>query len=89
MRPLHAPPEIPRLRAHCPGPPSRSLTRGLVVQVWAAADEKDYKASVAAMSHATSMIDKNVKRGIVHKNTAARRKSRMAFRVKELEPKSE
>ena len=41
------------------------------------------------MSLATSVIDKNVKRGIIHKNTAARRKSRMAFRVKELEPKAE
>ena len=57
--------------------------------MWAAADAKDYKASSTAMSLAMSVIDKNVKRGIIHKNTAARRKSRMAFRVKELEPKAE
>ena len=39
-----------------------------------------------ALSHSFSSIDKNVKRGIMHKNTAARKKSQLALKVKAREP---
>jgi len=42
--------------------------------------------AVPALSRAFSIIDKNVKRNIVHKNTAARKKSQLTLKVKALEP---
>ena len=37
------------------------------------------------LSKAFQIIDKNVKRNIVHKNTAGRKKSQLALQVKALE----
>ena len=37
----------------------------------------DAKASEEAISHAVSVIDRAVAKGVLHKNTAARRKSRL------------
>ena len=46
----------------------------------------EYTDSKAYLSKAMSAIDKNVKRGLVHKNTAARTKSKLTLKVKALEP---
>ena len=43
----------------------------------------------SSLSKAMSIIDKNVKRNIVHKNTAARKKSQLTLKVKALEPTAE
>ena len=50
-----------------------------------AVDEGDYAAAVPVLSKAFAIIDKNVKRGIVHKNTAARKKSQLSNLVKGIE----
>jgi len=41
----------------------------------------DYSVAVPTLSKAFAIIDKNVKRGILHKNTAARTKSRLHLKV--------
>ena len=63
-------------------PPSR--TRHLS-QVLEAVKTGDYSVGSANLSKAFAIIDKNVKRGIVHKNTAARKKSRLSKIVKTIE----
>lgn len=45
----------------------------------------DYAAAVPTLSKAFAIIDKNVKRNILHKNTAARKKSQLHLKVKMLE----
>lgn len=47
-------------------------------------ESKDHAASMASFSQATSFIDKLVSKGLVHKNTAARTKSRMNAAIKAL-----
>ena len=41
------------------------------------ADKGDTEGSVASLRRAISLIDKAVKRGILHKNTGSRKKSRL------------
>ena len=48
----------------------------------AAGDDKD--ALSAALSKAYQLCDKAVSKGILHKNTAARKKSRLTLAVKKL-----
>ena len=50
-----------------------------------ATEEGDYSVAVPTLSKAFKIIDKNVKRGIIHKNTAARKKSQLHLKVKKLE----
>lgn len=45
----------------------------------------DYSSSSSLLSKAFAILDKNVKRGILHKNTAARKKSQLHLKVKKLE----
>ena len=45
----------------------------------------NYQEAQVRLNAAQSIIDKNVKRNIVHKNTAARRKSLLTLKVKALE----
>ena len=54
-------------------------------QVLEAVDVGDYEVAMPTLSKAFAIIDKNVKRGIVHKNTAARKKSQLHLKVKKLE----
>lgn len=56
-----------------------------VPQVFEAVAGGDYKDAQMRLNKAQSMIDKNVKRHIMHKNTAARRKSLLTLKVKALE----
>ena len=55
------------------------------MQVFEAVEEGEYGVAFPALSKAQAIIDKNVKRGILHKNTAARRKSLLTLKVKALE----
>ena len=54
-------------------------------QVLESVEEGDYQVALPTLSKAFAIIDKNVKRGIVHKNTAARKKSQLHLKVKKLE----
>lgn len=42
----------------------------------------DQTQTAAAYSETVSLIDKSVKKGVIHKNTGSRYKSRLAARVK-------
>ena len=55
------------------------------MQVQESLAEGDFAASTSLLSKAFAVLDKNVKRGIVHKNTAARKKSQLHLKVKALE----
>ena len=50
-------------------------------QVLEATELGDYQVAVPTLSKAFAIIDKNVKRGIIHKNTAARKKSQLHLKV--------
>ena len=50
----------------------------------AAAESGDARAAEEALRLAQQRIDTAVSKGVLHKNTAARRKSRLVKRVKEL-----
>lgn len=54
-------------------------------QVFEAVEQGDYQYASMRLNKAQSIIDKNVKRNIMHKNTAARRKSLLTMKVKALE----
>lgn len=45
------------------------------------------KDATVALNHAYEVIDKAVAKGVLHKNAAARRKSRLASKVKALSAK--
>ncbi len=59
---------------------TRSSARTAVKAARAAIDAKD-EGSADAVKAAASALDKAVKRGGIHKNAAARRKSRLAKRA--------
>lgn len=62
----------------------RSMTRTYIKKVLAAVESGDKEAAKAAYAAATPMIDKLANKGIIHKNKAARHKSRLNKKVKAL-----
>ena len=60
----------------------RSMMRTYIKRVYKAIESNDKEAAVAAYVTAASVIDKNAKRGLHHKNKAARLKSRMNTQIK-------
>lgn len=56
------------------------------MQTLLACEDGDYAVAFPLLSKTQSVIDKNVKRGLIHKNTAARKKSQLTLKVKRLEP---
>ena len=83
-RALTTPPSTWVPPAH-PPPPPLPPSSYFSWQVEEAYEEGDYGVAVPLLSKAFAIIDKNVKRNIVHKNTAARKKSQLALKVKTLE----
>ena len=69
-------------RAHNAG--LRSLVRTKIKQVLASVNSGDANASQDALKQAVPVIDKMVSKGIIAKNKAARHKSRLNAKVKEL-----
>merc|ERR1711934_1122188 len=63
----------------------KSEMRTRIRRVLEAVDEGDYSVAVPTLSKAFAIIDKNVKRNIIHRNTAARKKSQLHLKVKALE----
>jgi len=55
----------------------RSMVRTYIKKVRAAIDSKSYDDAQAALVAATPFVDKMVNKGIMHKNKAARIKSRL------------
>ena len=56
-----------------------------VKKALALATEGDKDALTAAISNVYKLCDKAVSKGILHKNTAARKKSRLVLAIKKLE----
>lgn len=68
----------------CHNASMRSLFRNSVKKVIAAIATKNQDAAFAALQAATPIIDRMVGKGIVHKNKAARHKSRLVAHIRKL-----
>ncbi len=60
----------------------RSMVRTTIKKVVRAVEAKDVEAAQAAYSAAVPVIDRMADKGIIHKNKAARHKSRLNASVK-------
>lgn len=63
----------------------RSFTRTMIKRVVAAIGEGDYDRAMAAYTAAVPVIDRMADKGLLHKNKAARHKSRLNARIKALQ----
>ncbi|MDA0689089.1 MAG: 30S ribosomal protein S20 [Proteobacteria bacterium] len=63
----------------------RSMVRTYIKKVDAAIASSDYKAATEAYNNAVPVIDRMADKGIIHKNKAARHKSRLNTAVKALQ----
>lgn len=63
---------------------NRSSLRTQIKKLRAALEGQDKNLSVELLIPTISLIDKSVNKGILHKNTAARYKSRLTSHVNEL-----
>lgn len=63
----------------------RSEMRTYLKQVTKAAQQGDKSLAATLYKKAASMVDRLVGKGIIHKNKAARHKSRLNTRIKNLE----
>lgn len=80
----HKQSERRRLRNHA----VKSALRTQMKRVLAAVDGKDAAASRAALTIAYQLLDRAVAKGVIHRNNAARHKSRLAARVNAVAPPS-
>lgn len=62
----------------------KSGVKTAIKKVYAAIDAKDQVAAKAALLDATSAMDKACSKGIYHKNTVARKISRMSVAVNKM-----
>lgn len=66
----------------------RSMLRTYIKKVSAAITAGDHKAAAASLQAATPVIDRMVNKGIIHKNKAARHKSRLTAHLKKMGEKA-
>ena len=59
----------------------RSKLRNALRSIRASLDAKDVKSAKAALNETVSIVDKMATKGIIHRNTAGRYKSRLAARL--------
>lgn len=59
----------------------RSMIRTTIKKVVKALDAKDKAAAVVAYSEMVPVLDRYANRGMIHKNKAARHKSRLTARI--------
>jgi small subunit ribosomal protein S20 len=64
---------------------ARSMLRTAVKRVLKALNAKDHAGAVAAFAVAQPILDRYSSRGLIHKNKAARHKSRLTARIKALQ----
>lgn len=62
----------------------RSMVRTFIKRVVAAINNKSYEAATEAYAKAVPVIDRMADKGIIHKNKAARHKSRLNKAIKAL-----
>ena len=63
----------------------KSAIKTAVKKALALAVETDKEALASAISNVYKLCDKAVSKGVLHKNTAARKKSRLVLAIKKLE----
>lgn len=63
---------------------ARSMVRTAIKKVIKAIDAKDKTAAEAAFKSATPIVDRYAARGLIHKNKAARHKSRLNASIRAL-----
>lgn len=56
----------------------KTVTRTSIKKVRSAAEEKSRETAVEQLNTAKSIIDKAAKKGVIHKNTASRKISRLS-----------
>ena len=59
----------------------RSRLRSALKSIRASLDAKDLKGAKAALQATVSIVDKMASKGIIHRNTAGRYKSRLSARL--------
>ena len=59
----------------------RSKLRSALKSIRASLDNKDVAGAKAALSQTVSIVDKMATKGIIHRNTAGRYKSRLSSRL--------
>ena len=62
----------------------KSSVKTAIKKVYAAIDANDKEAAKTALTAATSALDKATKKGVYHKNTSARKVSRMSLAVNKM-----
>ncbi len=62
----------------------RSMVRTYIKRTVAAIESKDYDAATEAYKKAVPVIDRMADKGVIHKNKAARHKSRLNKAIKAL-----
>lgn len=62
----------------------RTYTRSTLSKARKLLDAKDVEAAKEAVVQTTSALDKAVKKGIIHRNNAARLKSRLTIKLNEV-----
>lgn len=63
---------------------ARSMVRTALKKVIKAIEAKDKAAAAAAFSATQPLLDRYAARGLIHKNKAARHKSRLNAKIREL-----
>lgn len=66
----------------------RSMLRTYIKKVTAAIASGDQKAALTSIQQATPVIDRMANKGIIHKNKAARHKSRLTLHIKKMGEKA-
>lgn len=66
--------------------PIRTATRTYVKKAQETIAKGDLEASVESTNQAIKVLDKAVTKGVIHKNNAARRKSRLMAKLNSLKP---
>jgi small subunit ribosomal protein S20 len=62
----------------------RSMVRTIIKKVVKAVEAKDKAAAEAAYAEMVPVLDRYANRGLIHKNKAARHKSRLVAHIREL-----
>ena len=62
----------------------RSKLRSALKSIRASLDAKDLSGAKTALNQTVSLVDKMATKGIIHRNTAGRYKSRLAARVQKV-----
>ena len=63
----------------------RSMVRTYIKKVHAALEAKDLKLATESFVAAQPIIDRMASKGLIHKNKAARHKSRLLIQIRQLE----